>query len=163
MARPLSLLLVAAALLSTGARAGVLGTMSGASAPLPAERVYNAVILKPAELKSCVVDAYSIDVSDALFDAERPSVEQERGELRKLQEAAAGKPTGATAAKAAELRTKAQAFNARIAALNSRVAYAQDARDRFSKTCKGRKYYFEDLAAVRGQLPPEIAAVIPAK
>ncbi|MBC8022959.1 MAG: hypothetical protein H7Y14_07560, partial [Burkholderiales bacterium] len=110
----------ALALFAGASQAGVLGTMTGASAPLPAERVYNAVILKPADLKSCVVDAYSIDVSDALFDAERPSVEQERGELRKLQDASAGKPTGATAAKAAELRTKAQAFNARIAALNSR-------------------------------------------
>ena len=66
------------------------------------------------------------------------------------------------AAAEAELRAKAVAFNERITALNSRVAYAQDARDRFSRTCKGRAYYFDDLASVRNQLPREVRDAIPA-
>jgi len=84
-------------------------------------------------------------------------------ELERLREAARGKPTNETAAAETALRVKAQAFNAKVAALNGRVAYAQDARDRFSKTCKGRKYYYEDIEVVRNELPPEIAAIFPAK
>jgi hypothetical protein len=143
------------------AHAGVLGTMTGASTPPAAERKYDAFTMKPADLKSCIVDAYSIDAADALFEMERPKVEEERAELARLRDAARGKPTNASASAETELRAKAQAFNARIAALNSRVAYAQDARDRFSKTCKGRKYYFEDLSALRDDLPAEVRAIIP--
>jgi hypothetical protein len=155
--------ILALSFFAASANAGVFGTMTGASAPPSADRKYDAATLRPADLKSCLVDAYSIDVADALFEAERPTVELEREELKKLQEATAGKPTGASAAASTELRMKAQKFNARVAALNSRVAYAQEARDRFSKTCKGRKYYFEDVAAVRGELPPEIASILPGK
>ena len=153
--------LAAILVVAGGAHAGVLSTMTGAAAEPNAERKYDTLTLKPADLKSCVVDAYSIDVSDALFDAERPKVEEERAELHRLREAARGKPSNASAASEAELRQKAQAFNARIAALNSRVAYAQDARDRFSRVCKGRRYYFDDLASVRRQLPREIRDIVP--
>jgi hypothetical protein len=158
LARSLAL---AVALTATVAHGGVLSTMTGTTATPDAERKYDGIMLKPADLKSCLVDAYSIDIADALFDAERPKVEEERAELHRLREAARGKPTNAGAASEAELRLKAQAFNARIAALNSRVAYAQDARDRFSRVCKGRKYFFEDLASVRRQLPREIRDIVP--
>jgi hypothetical protein len=151
---------IAIALFAGIAHAGVFGTMTGASAA-SAERKYDAATLKPADLKSCVVDAYSIDTSDALFEAMRPKIEEERSELERLREAARGKPTNESAAAESAMRVKAQAFNAKVAALNGRVAYAQDARDRFSKACKGRKYFFEDLAGVRSQLPPEIAEAIP--
>ena len=142
-------------------QAGVFGTMTGASAPPNSDRKYDAITLKPADLKSCVVDAYSIDMGDALFAMQRPRMEEERAELEKLREAARGKPTNESAAAEAALRAKAQMFNAKIAALNSEVAYAQDARDRFSKACKGRKYYFEDLSGLRDELPPEIGSIIP--
>ena len=59
------------------------------------------------------------------------------------------------------IRARAQAFNARIAMLNSQVAYAQEARDRFSRNCKGRRYYFEDLTVVRDRLPVEVREVVP--
>jgi len=155
-------LLSALALLAPApAAAGVLSTMTGASAPAGAERRYDTVTLRPADLKSCLVDVYSIDVADALFDSQRPAVEQEREELRKLRDAAGAKPSTETAAVAAELRARAQAFNARVAMLNSRVAYAQEARDRFSRNCKGRRYYFEDLHLVRDELPREIREAIP--
>lgn len=156
-------LALATTLVAGAAHAGVFGTMTGTSAPAGAQRKYDVMTLKPVDLKSCVVDAYSIDVADALFETQRPKVEEDRAELERLREAARGKPTNASAAAETELRMKAQAFNARVAALNSRVAYAQDARDRFSRTCKGRKYYFQDLAAMQGELPPEIAAIVPAK
>ena len=143
------------------AQAGVFATMTGTSAAEGAERKYDTLTMKPAELKSCVVDAYSIDVADALFEAQRPQVEEERAELHRLREAARGKPTTGSAASETELRAKAQLFNAKVAALNSRVAYAQDARDRFSRTCKGRKYYFDDLRAVRRELPVEIREIVP--
>jgi hypothetical protein len=153
---------VAAALLAAGAaQAGVFGTMTGAAAPAGAERKYDAATIKPADLKSCIVDAYSIDTTDALFAMMRPKIEEERAELHRLREAAQGKPTSASAASEAELRSKAQAFNAKVAMLNGQVAYAQEARERFSKGCKGRKYYFEDLSAVSGDLPAEIRAVVP--
>jgi hypothetical protein len=153
---------LAAALFAAGAaQAGVFGTMTGASAPPGTERKYDAVTMKPAELKSCVVDAYSIDTADALFEAMRPKIEEERAELHRLREAAQGKPTSESAASEAELRAKARMFNAKVAALNGQVAYATEARDRFSKTCKGRKYYFEDLRAVRGDLPVEIREIVP--
>ncbi len=154
---------IVATLLAGPVHAGVFGTMTGASAPPSGERKYDAATLKPADLKSCLVDAYSIDTSDALFEMLRPKIEEERAELERLREAARGKPTNESAAAETALRVKAQAFNAKVSALNGRVAYAQDARDRFSKTCKGRKYYYEDIEAVRSELPPEIAAIFPAK
>jgi hypothetical protein len=155
------LLLIAAALAAAAsAQAGVLSTMTGAKAPPGDERKYDPLTLKPAELKSCLVDAYSIDVADALFEAERPRVEEEREELKKLREASLAKPSSSAVAADTELRLKSRAFNAKIAALNSRVAYAQDARDRFSRTCKGRRYFFEDLAAVRRELPVEVRQAI---
>jgi hypothetical protein len=156
--RALALLFVFAA---ASAQAGVFGTMEALSGPPTGERKYDAMTLKPIDVKSCIVDAYSIDVADALFEAMRPQVEQEREELRKLGEAARGKPTSASAAAETQLRMKAQAFNAKVAALNARVAYAQDARDRFSRVCKGRKYYVEDLDSVRGDLPREIREIVP--
>jgi hypothetical protein len=155
--------ILAAALVSSATHAGVFGTMTGASVPASQERKYDATMLKPVDLKSCIVDAYSIDTADALFELMRPKIEEERAELARLREAARGKPTNASAAAEAELRAKAQVFNSKVAMLNGQVAYATDARERFSKQCKGRKYYFEDLAAVRGEVPPEIAAVIPVK
>lgn len=145
---------------AANAQAGVFAEMKG-FAPPPGERQYPEAILKPAELKSCVVDAYSIDTADALFDAERPKLEQDRDELKRLDAAASGKRPGDPAS--TELRAKARVFNAKVAALNSRVAYAQEARDRFSRVCKGRGYYFPDLEAARNQLPPEIAAAVTPK
>jgi hypothetical protein len=142
------------------AQASVLEHMTGASAPPGTERRYDVVTLRPADLKSCLVDAYSIDTSDALFEAARPKVEEEREELKKLREEARGKPSTEAAAADAQLRVRAQAFNARIAALNSQVAYAQEARDRFSRNCKGRRYYFDDLARVRNELPVEVRNAI---
>lgn len=153
---------LAAAFFATGAaQAGVFGTMTGASAPPGGELRYDAVTMKPAELKSCVVDAYTIDTTDGVFEAMRPKIEEERAELQRLRELARGKPTTASAASENELRAKAQMFNAKVAALNGQVAYAQEARERFSKACKGRKYYFEDLRAVRGELPAEIREIVP--
>jgi len=153
-------LLAATMIAAASAHAGVLSTMTGAKSPPGGDRKYDPLTLMPAELKSCVVDAYSIDTADALFEAERPRIEQERDELKRLRDAAGAKPSGATAAAETELRDKSREFNRKVAALNSRVAYAQDARDRFSKTCKGRKYFFEDLAKVRQQLPVEIREAI---
>ncbi len=154
------LLLAAMAIAAASAHAGVLSTMTGAKSPPGGDRKYDPLTVNPLELKSCVVDAYSIDTADALFDAERPRVEQEREELKRLHEASTGKPSTATAAAESELREKSRAFNRKVAELNSRVAYAQDARDRFSKTCKGRKYFLEDLTKVRQQLPVEIREAV---
>ena len=153
--------LAAALVTASAAQAGVFATMTGASAPPGAQRKYDASTLNPAELKSCVVDAYSIDTADALFELMRPKIEEERASLQRLREATLGKPTTSSAAAETELRAKAQMFNAKVAALNGQVAYAQDARDRFSKVCKGRKYYFEDLRAVRDELPEEIRGIVP--
>ena len=151
-------------LAALGAQAGVFSTMTGVSAP-PAggDRRYDPMTLKPADLKSCLVDAYSIDASDAIFEAERPKLEVEREELKRLRDLARGNPTNASAAAETELRAKAQVFNAKVAALNGRVAYAQDARDRFSRVCKDRKYYFDDMRAVRNELPVEVRDAIPLK
>ncbi|HUQ28878.1 MAG TPA: hypothetical protein VM051_09810 [Usitatibacter sp.] len=154
---------ICALLLAGGAQAGVFGTMSGSPAPPNAERKYDAATLKRVDLKSCVVDAYSIDTADALFEMQRPKVEEERAELQKLREASRGKPTSESAAAETQLRAKAQMFNAKVAALNSQVAYAQETRERFSRLCKGRRYYFDDLSELRGELPAEIAAILPAK
>ena len=144
------------------AGAGVLSTMTGMSAPPGgAERKYDIETLRAADLQSCLVDAYTIDNTDALFEAQRPKVEEEREELKKLSDAARAKPSGDAAAADTELRARAQAFNARVAMLNSQVAYAQEARDRFSRSCKGRRYYFEDLTVVRGRLPVEVRNAIP--
>src|SRR3954471_4885329 len=145
--------LAIALVMAGAAQAGVFGTMTGASAPSAGERKYDAATLKPADLKSCVVDAYSIDTADALFDAQRPRLEEDRAELQRIREIARGKPTSESAAAETQLRAKAQVFNAKVAALNGEVAYAQAARERFSKVCKGMKYYFEDLSSIRGDLP----------
>jgi hypothetical protein len=144
------------------AEAGVMSTMT----PVPltdAPRKYDAATLKADELKGCLVDAYSIDTADALFEAERPKMDAEREELKKLRDAAAGAPTNASSAAGKELRTRTLAFNARIAELNSRVAYAQDARDRFSRLCKGRRYYADDFTAARNALPVEVRNAHPPK
>jgi len=77
------------------------------------------------------------------------------------RDAAKAKPTNAVADADKELRARTQAFNAHVAELNSRVAYAQDARDRFSKHCKGRRYYADDFAAARRALPVEVRNAIP--
>jgi hypothetical protein len=144
------------------AGAGVFSTMTGMSAPPGgAERKYDIETLRPADVQSCLVDAYTIDTTDALFEAHRPKVEEEREELKKLRDAARAKPSGEAAAADTELRARAQAFNARVAMLNSQVAYAQEARDRFSRNCKGRRYYFEDLTVVRDRLPVEVREAIP--
>lgn len=152
----------ALALAALPAGAGVFSTMTGASAPPGgAERKYDVATLRPEDLRSCLVDAYTIDTTDALFELQRPKVEEEREELKKLRDAARGKPTGEAAAADTELRARAQAFNARIAMLNSQVAYAQETRERFSRNCKGRRYYFEDLTVVRDRLPVEVREAIP--
>ena len=148
---------LATLLLSAGlAHAGVMSTMTSVPPAAGGERKYDPLTLKPADLKGCLVDAYSIDVADGLFEAMRPKIEEERAELVRLRDAARGKPTGQSAAAETELRAKAQVFNAKVAALNARVAYVQDARDRFSKLCKGMRYYSDDFTAVWRQLPVEV-------
>jgi len=157
-----ALLAAAFAIAAFPAGAGVFSTMTGSSAPAGAtERKYDVATLRPEDLPSCLVDAYTIDTTDALFELQRPKVEAEREELKKLRDAARTKPSGEAAAADTELRARAQAFNARIAMLNSQVAYAQEARDRFSRNCKGRRYYFEDLTVVRDRLPVEVREVVP--
>ena len=155
------LVAVLLSLAATSAHAGVFSTMKAMPAPADGQRKYDVMTLKPADLKSCLVDAYSIDVADALFEAERPKLDEARAELNKLKEAASGKPTSASAGAETELRAKAQVFNARVAALNSRVAYAQDARDRFSRVCKERSYYVDDMRSVWNQLPVEVREAVP--
>ena len=155
-------LAIAFSLVAIASSAGVVDTMTSMPAP-PAgsERKYDIATLHPEDLKSCLVDVYSIDTADALFEEERPKVEQEREELRKLRDAAKGKPSSDAAAADAELRTRTRAFNAHVAKLNSRVAYAQEARDRFSRNCKGRRYYVDEFIIVRNRLPAEVRSAIP--
>ena len=160
MTRPLYLALLLACGL---ANAGVMSTMGIAPSSATVPKQYDPTTIKADELKGCLVDAYSIDTADALFDAERPKVEAERDELKKLRDVAKSKPTNATAEAEKELRRRTLAFNAHVAELNSRVAYAQDARDRFSKHCKGRRYYADDLAEARRALPVEVRNAIPPK
>ncbi len=148
------------ALAATTAYAGVMSTMTSVPPAAGGERKYDPLTLKPGDLKGCLVDAYSIDTADELFEGERPRVEQERDGLRKLRDAVAGKPSTDKAAAETELRARSTAFNERIAALNSRVAYAQDARDRFSRVCKGMRYYSDDFTAARRQLPVEIREAV---
>ena len=143
------------------AQAGVMSTMGVAPSSPNVPKQYDPTTIEADELKGCLVDAYSIDTADALFDAERPKVEAEREELKKLRDAAKAKPTNAAADADKELRARTQAFNAHVADLNSRVAYAQDARDRFSKHCKGRRYYADDFTAARRALPVEVRNAIP--
>jgi hypothetical protein len=145
------------------AHAGVMSHMTVAPATPQAPKKYDAATVKAEELKGCLVDAYSIDEADAVFDAARPKMEAEREELKKLRDAAAGAPTNANSAAGKELRERTRAFNARIAELNSRVAYAQDARDRFSRLCKGRRYYADDFTAARDSLPVEVRNAHPPK
>jgi hypothetical protein len=141
--------------------AGVFSTMTGMSAPRAARAQVRHRDPAAADVQSCLVDAYTIDTTDALFEAHRPKVEEEREELKKLRDAGARQALREAAAADTELRARAQAFNARVAMLNSQVAYAQEARDRFSRTCKGRRYYFEDLTVVRDRLPVEVREAIP--
>ena len=141
------------------AQAGVMSTMTVAPATAEAKK-YDAATVKRDELKGCLVDAYSIDSADVLFDAERPKVEAEREELKKLRDTAKGKPSNATAEVERDLRERTKAFNARIADLNSRVAYAQEARDRFSRLCKGRRYYADDFTEARNALPVEVRSAV---
>jgi len=158
----LRMLAAALTFAASPAMAGVLSTMTGTPAPQGgAERKYDIATLRPEDLKSCLVDVYSIDAADAVFDEARPRLEQEREELKKLRDVARGKPSSDAAAADAELRSRTQAFNAHVGTLNSRVAYAQEARDRFSRNCKGRRYYVEDLIAVRNRLPAEVREAIP--
>ena len=149
-------ILIAVALAAPGlALAGVMSHMT--SLPVTADgKTYGPIMVKTPELKGCLVDAYSIDTADALFDAERPKVEAEREELKKMRDAAAGAPTNAHAEADKALRERTRAFNAHIADLNSRVAYAQEARDRFSKHCKGRSYFADDFQEARRALPMEV-------
>jgi hypothetical protein len=158
MNRPFCLALI----LACGfAHAGVMSTMGVAPSSPNLPKQYDPTTIKADELKGCLVDAYSIDTADVLFDAQRPKVEAEREELKKLRDAAKSKPTNAAADAEKELRERTKAFNARVAELNSRVAYAQDARDRFSRHCKGRRYYADDFAAARRALPVEVRNAIP--
>jgi hypothetical protein len=86
------------ALAATSVSAGVMSTMTSVPPAAGGERKYDPLTLKPTDLKGCLVDAYSIDRSDALFEDERPRVEREREELRKLRDEVAGKPSAAKAA-----------------------------------------------------------------
>ena len=142
------------------AQAGVMSHMTVTPITAESPKKYDAGTVKRDELKGCLVDAYSIDTADALFEAERPRVEAEREELKKLRDAAAGAPTNAGAEAGRELRQRTTAFNSRVGDLNSRVAYAQEARDRFSKHCKGRRYYADDFAEARRALPVEVRNAI---
>src|SRR5258708_28058938 len=81
------------ALAATTAYAGVMSTMTSVPPAAGGERKYDPLTLKPGDLKGCLVDAYSIDTADELFEGERPRVEQERDGLRKLRDAVAGKPS----------------------------------------------------------------------
>ena len=60
-----ALLAAAFAIAAFPAGAGVFSTMTGASAPAGAtERKYDVATLRPEDLQSCLVDAYTIDTTD---------------------------------------------------------------------------------------------------
>src|SRR5258708_37618919 len=99
------------ALAATTADAGVMSTMTSVPPAAGGERKHDPLTLKPGDLKGCLVDAYSIDTADELFEGERPRVEQERDGLRKLRDAVAGQARTAQAAAANTLRARVTAFH----------------------------------------------------
>jgi hypothetical protein len=145
-----------------GTEAGLLGRMArgaagaavGTAAASAKERkVYDTTTLAPGALRNCMQDAYLVDSVNAQVDIESAALEKDRDELKRSAQALRGKP--ATDKRVVEYRSQEKAFNARVDAVNAKVATTSPARERFKSNCIGKKYYDSDMQAVLAQLPPD--------
>ncbi len=140
-------------------------------APPDAEgtKEYSKGVLRPVQLKTCLLTASRIDASGAVLDRELmaisaldKTIDETGGEL---QRESAGKfPT----------REQIDAFNTRVETYNQKVreritrvgAYNKaiddysSLADAFERECSGKSYFPADLKAVRHGLPPEIQAAL---
>lgn len=154
------------ALLGAGAIA-VLGSLG--SEARPGERDYKGNILRPAQLKECLLTAHRLDgVNDELDAAERP-LNTEQAALDQIQEQIdRAKQYPLTSQwQVDQLNEQIDRFNNRLHAqqaannsYNQRVAIQNGKVEQFNQTCADHRFFDYDLNAMKDDLPFNVDAYI---
>lgn len=171
--------LLAAVLLATVPTAqaddGLLDTMLRAAKNAPAKlfegkaKTYRAGVMTPEALAACLILAHRIDSVAA-------DIEGEKNEIRNLdariQEAGPRLQNQAVASLTDPVRRKAydaqitdynawvEQRRATVESHNRQVRLYSEMSGRFNGECNGRTYFPSDLAAIKAELPPEIARLL---
>jgi hypothetical protein len=171
----LLIIMMAAAGAGATARAatGVLATMLEQARALPTEdvydgmpqaRLYDETTLTRAALKACLVAAWKLDEGEKRIEVERERLAKVRAELElsqtRLQAAAKannGVPRAADKGLVDELRERRTAYLAAYNEFEADVEGRNAVVTSFNRDCAGKRYHGADLAAVRGELPFDLA------
>ncbi len=139
---------------------------------------YNEDVLKPDDLKSCLVKAHDIDEQSltkpdtTASDQERDKLVQEGKDLAAIIAATKDKPVEEEEAKKMNARTaaymeKQKEFNERANGANAknqeRSKAFNAAFNEYRESCSGMRYYRSDLEAVKPKLPFDIDGILQGK
>jgi hypothetical protein len=168
-------IILAAALMAgrSAASDGLLGTMLRQAGTLPVEqagedlpqaRLYDDTTLTRASLRTCLIAAHDLDRGERRIEAERQRLGRLRGELEAAQarlqaatRASNGIPRSRDQALIDDLRDRRQGYLAALATFETDVEQRNGSVADFNRNCAGKRYHAADLAAVRSDLPFDLA------
>jgi NOL1/NOP2/fmu family ribosome biogenesis protein len=171
----LSFLTVAALLVAAApARAdgGLLDSMLQSAKDAPAKlyegkaKTYGAGVMTPEALTSCLILAHRVDAVAAEIAAAKSGIRDLDGRIQeagpRLQHQAMAALTDPERrktyeAQVAEYNAWVEQRRAAVETHNRQVRLYSEMSGRFNGECNGRSYFPSDLAAVKGNLPPEVA------
>lgn len=152
----------------------VLESMIGAALLSPnveatGEKTYDATVLRPDELKKCLLMANRIDQSGAALDREQASISNLDDQIQEtgasLQDESQSRFVDEE--KLNEFNSRVEEYNVRVQerikrvdAYNAAIDRYTELADSFQETCNGRSFYPTDLTALRPELPPAIQSYL---
>lgn len=131
---------------------------------MPQARLYDETTLTRAALKTCLIAAWKLDEGEKRIEVERERLAKVRAELELSQarlqaatKATNGVPRSTDKGLVDDLRERRTAYLAAYNTFESDVEGRNAIVAGFNKDCAGKRYHGADLAAVRGDLPFDLA------
>ena len=154
------------------ADAGLLGNLvskgTGATASGGREKkTYDANTLSPGQLKSCVLQAYSIDNTAAVLKKQRDLLDSHQKVVlatRRKYDATVNlyKLGQGSKPDIGPVRAEEEKYNKRVDTFNAGITRIKFDEEAFRKACAGKRYFDSDLTALGPELPADVSKVLSA-
>jgi hypothetical protein len=149
--------------------AGIAAAIGKGGAAKPGEKDYGDRVLRPAELKSCLIAAHRLDLQDEELDFQKTQIDVEgdslattRGQLNRDSQIPV-----ASQIELDEVNQRIDMFNARVSSqkyttelYNQRLRKHSNEVDGWNQTCGGHKFFLYDLDNMKADLPFNIEQYI---
>lgn len=140
--------------------AGIAAAIGKGGAAKPGEKDYGDRVLRPAELKSCLIAAHRLDLQDEELDFQKTQIDVEsdsltttRGQLNRDSQIPV-----ASQIESDEINQRIDMFNARVS--SQRLRKHSNEVDGWNQTCGGHKFFLYDLDNMKADLPFNIEQYI---